>query len=188
MCTSVLFFILFTASNAEAITLWTGIGDYSQGTSPSFGLSYSSNFTPNFTVESSMEYWFKSRKIEESRRVRSCNFSDLFFNETALFKTHFLKNVTLKIGAGFSIHLLKNTVADKTEYPSFIITEYYTLSDNKIGLHTQSGIDFHIAKTVDISSMIRYTIILNQEGEYNLFYDFGRIKSYYLLMGIAYNW
>ncbi|MCK4353489.1 hypothetical protein KAW65_08805 [candidate division WOR-3 bacterium] len=155
-----------------------------RGEIPLFNVHYLIEIKENFVICESMEYWQKPYKAIEGTRSKECQFSDLSFKETALFKLNMGK-ISIGIGPGLGIHLLKNCVKDRKECGSWIITEYYTLNSNSIGFHIETIGSIKFSDFL-LSSVVRWGLIFVNNKPENLFYTQGNIKETSYL--ICFSW
>lgn len=179
---SLLIAIILFSSHYEGIGLEVGKGYFKNiGKPPLFGIYYILPISKHFEVEITSEYWQISySKIIGARSLR-CTFCDMYFTDTGVYKTNLFNNsVIFKVGAGIGVHLLKNSVVDKFSLPYLTITDYYTLTDNTLGLHALTGLDTKILPRLIFFIRVRWLFILT-EGD--VFYTRGNIKAQHILLG-----
>jgi len=132
-------------------------------------------------MEATCEYWQMSCKKTIGARSLSCTFCDMYFTDTGIYKVNLASNkVTFKTGAGIGVHLLKNSVVDKISRPGLIITDYYALTDNTLGLHALAGLDVRILPRLLLFARIRWFFIFT-EGD--VFYTTGNMRAQHILVG-----
>lgn len=179
---SLIITIILFSFHYEGIGLEVGKGYFKNIGSPLlFGIYYILPISRHFEIEVTGEYWQMSYSKTMGARSLRCTFCDMYFTDTGVYKTNlFNNNITFKVGAGIGVHLLKNSVVDKLTRPGIIVTDYYTLTDNTLGLHAQTGLDVRILPRVLLFARIRWLFILT-EGD--VFYTRGNIRAQHILLG-----
>jgi len=174
--------IILFSSYYEGVGLEVGRGYFKNIGEPSlFGIYYILPISKHFEIEATSEYWQMSYSKKIGARSLRCTFCDMYFTNTGVYKVNLATNkIIFKAGAGIGVHLLKNSVADKLTRPGIIITDYYALTDNTLGLHALAGLDIRILPRLLLFTRIRWLFILT-EGD--VFYTRGNIKAQHILLG-----
>lgn len=180
--TSLIITIILLSSSYEGVGLGVGKGYFKNiGNLWLFGVHYILPISKHFDMEATGEYWQMYYKETIGSRSLSCTFCDMYFTNTGVLKIRLPSDwATFKTGVGIGVHLLKNSVADKISRPGLIITDYYALTDNTLGLHALAGLDIRILPRLLLFARIRWFFIFT-EGD--VFYTTGNMKAQHILVG-----
>jgi len=177
---------LLLSIQIQAIGLEVGIASYLPHTGPGLqaGIFHSHDISEIFRISSGISYWAKGYRQKEGIVERKCLFSDLFLYEDGLITARLSDRLTAGVGAGLSIHLLKNDTRERIDYGSLAVTNYRTTTLNRVGFSIHLTAELKI-RSGFIALRGGYTALLMDSSGENLFYERGNIGILTTALGLG---